>query len=58
MKRCYELYIEEEPTGRYAWMTPRQVKRQNELMREGSGLRHSYRLAPEYVSDEYVMAAQ
>lgn len=47
MKQRYELFIEEQETGHYQYMTERQAKRQNELMREGSGLFHEYRLSPE-----------
>jgi hypothetical protein len=47
MKQRYELYIEEQATGFFQYMTKRQAKHQNELMREGSGLLHEYRLSPD-----------
>jgi hypothetical protein len=47
MKQRYELYIEDQATGRYHWMSSKQAKRQNEIMQEGSGFLHEYRIAPE-----------
>ena len=47
MKQRYELYIEGQPSGCCQYMTERQAKYQNELMREGHGLFHEYLLAPE-----------
>jgi hypothetical protein len=51
MKKLYELYIEEQATGRFQYLTPRQAKRANESMREGSGLLHQWKQAQQLGGD-------